>query len=456
MADDLEAIRVADAVLYEGYLLYPYRRSSGKNRVRWQFGVLFPRAWAREHGLTDTGVAGSAESWWQQTECLIEPAGGHPVTVTARLRFLQLIRRFVTGDGHPSDARFFDEAVPRRFDLEVPLGDLPAAGRRVRLTAPGGVSIHPRTDAAGRPVAGRVVRRRLPVTAMVTITAEHGARAADAPAGREALTRLRIRVDNGGGIADPTCPREEALRSALLATHTLLTVRGGAFVSLLDPPAWARPAAERCVNVHTFPVLAGAGGGRATVLSAPILLYDHPRVAPESPGDLFDATEIDEILSLRTLTLTDAEKREARATDRRAAAIIDRVEAMSPQTFGRLHGTVRSVRPIEPRAGAAGRGRATFPDQDGARVVVAGTVVRRGSRVRLRPRRRGSDPQDLFLDGRTAVVEAVLRDVDGSDHLAVTVESDPGAELNRWYGRFRYFSPDEVEPLARDVEDAVP
>ena len=84
---------VADAVLYEGYLLYPYRRSSGKNRVRWQFGVLVPPAWAREHGLDDTGVAGSAEAAWQRTECLIE---ARPDTVVHfRVRFLQLQRKGV-------------------------------------------------------------------------------------------------------------------------------------------------------------------------------------------------------------------------------------------------------------------------------------------------------------------------------------------------------------------------
>ena len=68
---------VADAVLYEGYLLYPYRRSSGKNRVRWQFGVLAPRPWLAATGaagVTDTSVAGSADAWHQQTECLLEAA----------------------------------------------------------------------------------------------------------------------------------------------------------------------------------------------------------------------------------------------------------------------------------------------------------------------------------------------------------------------------------------------
>ena len=82
---------VADAVLYEGYLLYPYRRSSAKNRVRWQFGVLTPREWTRARGPEDTGVAGSAEGWWQRTECLLHGAAElqREATGLAILPFLQ-------------------------------------------------------------------------------------------------------------------------------------------------------------------------------------------------------------------------------------------------------------------------------------------------------------------------------------------------------------------------------
>ncbi|MER7542371.1 hypothetical protein [Actinomadura sp.] len=437
---------VADAVLYEGYLLYPYRRSSGKNRVRWQFGVLVPPAWAREHGLDDTGVAGSAEAAWQRTECLIE---ARPDTVVHfRVRFLQLQRKGVEkrlpgGRHEPVDsldagerAEFsFDEAVPQEFDLQFRLGDVLRDEERFTVHVPGGEEAEPVLDEAGG-AAGRVVRRRWPLTASVTVSAER----CDAA---RPLDRIRVRIDNAGTGTPGSASRDEALRCSLLACHVLLRTDGGAFVSLLDPPEWARRAAGECANVHVFPVLAGPEGERHTVLSSPILLYDHPRVAPESPGDLHDATEIDEILSLRTLTLTDAEKREARGTDARAAAILDRTESMPREVFSRLHGAIRSREPV--------------PGAASGRVVVAGVDVGRGSRVRLRPRTRGTDPQDRFLDGRTARVEAVLTDVDDAAHLAVTVEDDPAAELNQWYGRFRYFAPDEVEPLtARDAAGEAP
>ncbi|MFI7687473.1 hypothetical protein ACIBQ6_00300 [Nonomuraea sp. NPDC049655] len=427
--DTFDSVRaIADAILYEGYLLYPYRRSSGKNRVRWQFGVLLPPAWARARGLTGAGVAGSAESWCQQTECLLEADG--EVTVELRIRFLHQQRRQVQrrdadgawrpvdslGDG-PTLELSFDEAVPREFDLRAGTTELLAGERRITVGVPAGEEIRPLDG-------GRIVVSRSAIRASAAVSATRCATASP-------LLRLRCRVENDDPATPADAAREDALRASLLSCHTLLATRGGSFVSLLDPPEWAAAAVRDCVNTGTFPVLAGTPGARDVVLSSPIILYDHPRVAPESPGDLHDATEIDEILSLRTLTLTDAEKREARATDARAAEIIDRVDSMPPAALSRLHGTVRSR-----RAAAAVDG-----------VTVAGVEVSKGSRVRLRPRRSGTDPQDMFLDGRTGLVEDVLQDVDDTWHLAVTVEDDPGADLNRWYGRYRYFTLDEVEPL---------
>jgi hypothetical protein len=423
---------VADAILYEGYLLYPYRRSNGKNRVRWQFGVLAPPAWARAHGLIDDGVAGSAESWWQQTDCLLEPADGAILRI--RLRFLQVqcrtVERLAGGVHYPVDELdaggrtylCFDEAVPREVDIDLSVARLRHGIHRVAVAVPGGRDVESIVD-GGWP-AGRLVRRRWPVSATVAVSATYCA-----PPSR--LLRLRVRVENMDRSTPTDATREDALRHSLIATHTLIAVDDGEFLSLLEPPASARDAAEACRNVHTFPVLADACGRGRVVLSSPIILYDDPRIAPESPGDLHDATEIDEILSLRALTLTEAEKREARATDPRAAAIIDRVEAMPAEAHAQLHGTIRS--------------RRSEPDPE--TVLVAGTRVGKGTRLRLRPRRHGTDAHDMFLDGRTARVEQVLLDVDGSRFLAVTVDDDPGAELHHWYGRLRHFRPDEVEPL---------
>jgi hypothetical protein len=197
------------------------------------------------------------------------------------------------------------------------------------------------------------------------------------------------------------------------------------------------------------------------MLAAPIILPDHPQVAQESPGELYDGTEIDEILTLRTLALSDEEKAEARATDPRAAALIDRVDAMDAPTMEQLHGTIRAMSahrpasgPVGP-AGPAGDGEhvpwwdpgadaSVSPGTDS--VFVCGQRVARGSRVTLRPGARRADAQDMFLAGRAALVEAVLVDVDDTTYLAVTLADDPAADLQSAHGRFLYFSPDEVEP----------
>jgi hypothetical protein len=412
---DLEAARkIADAVLYEGYLLYPYRASAVKNQVRWQFGVFVPP------GFTVTEESSSC-----QTECLVE-AGE---LVHTRSRFLHVQAR--TSEG----AESFDEAAEREIDHVWRLEEL-LEGEQVRdIRIPG-----------GRETTDGVTRTWQPLHLRVRAAAEQ-------IPGPYGVVRLRLRLENTSEWTGEERP--EALRHSLVAAHTLIALTGGTFVSLLDPPEWARPAVDGCENLRTWPVLIEDD----VVLSSPIILEDRPQIAPESPGDLFDATEIDEILSLRTMTLTDEEKREARATDPRAAEIIDRVDAMPPELLDRLHGAIRSPGPrrgwdngpdevpvftTEKPWWDPGADASVSPETD--RITVAGHEVGKGSKVVLRPAGR-ADAQDMFVAGRVATVEAVLFDVDGSQHLAVTIDDDPGTDVRRAQGRFWYFAPDDVEPL---------
>jgi hydrogenase maturation protease len=198
----------------------------------------------------------------------------------------------------------------------------------------------------GGEVVGVVVRRQEALEGSVGLSAGPGA---------DGVFKVRVRVENrtplGGGTG-----RDEALLHALVSTHAVLGVRGGEFVSLLDPPERWRELAAGCRNEGAWPVLVGEEGERDTMLASPIILYDYPRVAPESPGDLFDATEIDEILTLRILTLTDEEKRQAAAVDGRARELLRRTEALAREQLLGLHGAVRGLRPVagEPGAPAAG------------------------------------------------------------------------------------------------------
>jgi hypothetical protein len=198
-------------------------------------------------------------------------------------------------------------------------------------------------------------------------------------------------------------------------------------------------------------VLAGPEGDHSLLLISPIIFYDHPEVAEQSEIPLLDCTEIDEILALRIMTLTDEEKQQARATDPRGAEIIERCDGMTPEQLHRLHGVLRDPGgaalpevPADDDWWDPIADDAVCPETDA--VEIGGVPVRKGSRVRLRPARR-ADAHDLFYAGRPARVASVHQDVDGNVHIAVIVDDDPAADLHEWYGRYLYFAPDEIEPL---------
>ena len=289
--------RIADAVLYEGYLLWPYRRSALKNQRRWTFGGVYPRAHSEAH---------PDDRWLMRTECLLRGGG----EVDVRVRFLHVVRRRVH-DGE----RFVDELT---VDGVRHLAWDEAVEREV---GPGTIAIP-----AGQAVEGPLVRSWEGLAGSVAVSSEPVA---------NGVRRIAVEIAN-------TTPfdgdREEALRRTFCSTHTVLRAPRAEFVSLADPPAELRAAAEACRNEGTWPVLVE---DRHTLLSSPIILEDFPRIAPESPGDLFDGGEIDELLTLNVLSLTDEEKAEMRATDPRAREILERSEALTDEQLLRLHGAVR-------------------------------------------------------------------------------------------------------------------
>ena len=406
------ARRVADAVLYEGYLLYPYRSDSAKNQLRWQFGLLSP------DGAEAAGVGDRSEL----TASVLMRSGGRP---RVHVRFLQVQWRAVES---LVDGRYVPVDRLRVGDTDwVPWHE--AVEREVVRTGPGpvtadaGTEVEALSDPDGRTV-GRLVRTRWPVTAELTVAATE----------LDGYVRLEFGLRNTAGWDPAESSRDLAARRALVGAHLLVT--GAGFVSLVDPPPDAAAAAAGCHNDGWWPVLVGDA-----VLVAPMILPDQPAVAPESPGDLFDATEIDEMLTLRVMTLTEEEKAAARGTDPRAAAIIERCDTLPDADLARLHGATRD--PAEPWWDP-GADASVSPETDA--VLVAGVPVAKGAKVRLRPTRR-ADAQDMFLAGQDAVVTAVLSDVDGQTHVAVVLADDPAADLHDWYGRYWYFAPDELEPL---------
>jgi hypothetical protein len=351
---------IANAVLYEGYMLYPYRPSSVKNRQRWNFGVVYPKTYSE--------MQSGSDNWFQQTECLA--TGTASAALNVKVRFLQAVARTIgelkapldelpAGAGNNPEPDFriveslqvgdqilqtWQEATEREVvfpSLELTGGE--CSNRTLVFAFPGGRELEPVRSAEGR-IAALVVRTKEPISGQVDVAAKRV---------EDDLYKITVRVVNASATASPDAytasspSREAALMRSLLSAHTILGVNGGKFVSLLDPPASLKEVASGCNNIGTFPVLVSDEGQRDGMLSSPIILYDYPQIAPESPGDLFDGTEIDEILALRILTLTDDEKHEMRNADERARQILERTETMPMEHFIKLHGVLRGLRPAD-------------------------------------------------------------------------------------------------------------
>jgi hypothetical protein len=339
----LEQVKeIANAVLYEGYLLYPYRQSAIKNRTRWTFGVVYPREYSEANG----GI----EPWTMCTECLLE-GSADDVSLDITIRFLHLLVRTVV---QPKPAkqdwvetnvsewslasRLADEPLQEGMEREVTalnlsLRDLLAHPRRVEIEFPAAGMVEYLTNAP----ATEIIREQQALVGAFILTA--------APVDTN-LFKLSVKIENTtpetGAV---TSRRDVVLLQSFVSTHTILQVRQGSFISLLEPPQEVQAFVSGCQNLRTWPVLIGKEGECDAMLSSPIILYDYPQIAPESPGPLFDGSEIDEILTLRIMTLTDEEKEQMRQ-DERTREILERTEALTPEQFMKLHGTIRELRTI--------------------------------------------------------------------------------------------------------------
>ncbi|MEU1594784.1 hypothetical protein ABZ468_18385 [Streptomyces sp. NPDC005708] len=398
------ARRVADAVLFEGCPLHPHRATAGRSRLRRPFGVLVPPAWD----------AVDEEYDFQYTECLMEP--GTDACLAVELRFLRARRRTVQRarpDGEfetvpelaSPDGMLvpLDEGTEEHVEALLTVAELAGGdGIAIPFGCPASEESEAVLDGDGR-VAGRLIHRHEEISGVLRLSARR-------LEGPFRLMRLTAVVENTSGwtpAEERPADRDAALPHCLVATHLLMGLSAGSFLSMTDPPEWAKGAAASCRNLHTWPVLAGERGRADVVLSSPVILEDYPVPAPEGPG---------------------------------APPVVHTPEADA------IRGPAGSA-PPEWRDPVTATEATPVSD----RIVVEGRSVGVGSRVRLKPGMRRTDAQDLFLRGRTARVEAVLNDVDDTVYLAVTVEDDPGADIRRVQGTFLYFRPDEVTPLEDDA-----
>jgi hypothetical protein len=308
------AMKVADAVLYEGYMLYPYRRSALKNRQRWAFGTLYPPDYEE--------VRRGTERSSMHSECLLKSEGGARAEV--QLRFLQLVKRAgLERDDDPVVFGSEDESIERSVKIEIAAD--PHTYKRFKFIFSDGTSEEEaQSDGSSNHIQGAVSLSAKPV--------------------EPNLLKLIIEVTNETLLGSGDHERHQALLHAFLMAHLILEAKGGEFVSLLDPPAELRAHISDCRNLGNFPVLLGAEHEHEMMLCSPIILYDHPQIAPESAGDFFDCTEMDEMLTLRVMTLTDDEKQEVQTTDERLRTLLERTEQSAREQLSKTHGVIRNLR----------------------------------------------------------------------------------------------------------------
>jgi len=342
---------IVNAVLYEGYMLYPYRPSAVKNRQRFNFGVVYPRVYAEAQG--------GADAWTMQTECLV--LGSEATRCLVRVRFLRMVARSVgrllEPSSEPSDIVMANIQKVERLEVNGKIYQAwqeaveeaievtefsPWALAAQSLKWPFWLSSQKESEAirnADGLIVGILQRDKTSITGTVDLRATQV---------QQGLFKLTTRIENVTPVGNvQPVSREDALARAFLSTHTILELHGGEFVSLVDPPEEYKDFAQACQNTGTWPVLVGEEGQRDTMLSSPIILYDYPQIAPESPGDLFDGAEIDEILSLRIMTMTEEEKAEMRHSDERARQILERTEALPDEQWMKLHGALRGLRTVK-------------------------------------------------------------------------------------------------------------
>jgi hypothetical protein len=447
--------QIVDAVLYEGYILYPYRATSKKNcRERFTFGRVYPESYSRAQG--------GAESCMMQTECLLTV--GNEGVLAANVRFLQPMIREIGELNEPMSTwrgvepkfrpvpelrvenqlfQTWHEAVERR--VEIPPLVLNAApdvesSLNVPFAFPAARHFEPIVKVNGE-VVGVVIRSQPAINGSVELSARQL---------ESGIIKVTVRILNQTPMTDSELLNPESvLLRTFASTHTILFVQGGEFISSMDPGEEFKVAARNCKNIGTWPVLVGdeSKRERGTMLSSPIILYDYPKIAAESAGNLFDGTEIDEILSLRLQSLTDAEKFEIRHVDEHARRLLERTDALPGDALLKMHGLMKKseAAPIE------------FDDFFGAStslesVTVAGVQLKKGERVRIRPIAR-ADVMDAALAGRIAIIEAIEQDLEKRVHLALVLENDPGKDLGmmRQPGHRFFYGVDEIEPLVEEL-----
>lgn len=373
--------QLVDSLLFEGYALYPYTPGATKNATPTPFGIVYPPVYAE-----------TLSSAFDHLDLICTVFAPADAVLRAEVQFL-----VSGGERH--------QAQQQR--LELPAGmvgalAVDAAEKQARIEPPDGPPLIVWTQLSAR------------------LLEEHS-------------YELTFRIENRT-VVSSGLDRAGALHRSLLSTHPILRVNGGRFLSPLD---------RAYDSVNTFPVLATPDDD--AIVGAAFVLPDHPQIAPESKGSLFDSTEIEEALLLHVQVLSDEERGEIAEQDPAVAEMITRAAAATPDDILTLHGrvTLRDPETNEPPTEPPGL---LDPNVGEAVADVDGKTFRPGTKVVIRPAP-DADLHARMLDGRTATIERIMTAYDGKTHLGVTIDDDPGQDLMRETGRLLYFFAPELEVI---------
>ena len=330
------------SILYEGYSLYPYYRSAVKNQMPVPFGVIFPQDYAAFHEHAPSRI---------QSECII--AGISNPSVTIQVRFLQVRKTEVfekrTGDGENGEFiavartevndRCLEsgwQTIERNHSFECRAADLI---NRCKILP---VAFDSWNEGEMIFNADKKVVAKL----VTTVSATQGmiGFAMELIEGKSDAYRLTVVVTNATHIDQAaTISRDAVLGQSFLSSNIVFKTGEAQFISHLDPPSQWQSAIDACRNIHTWPII--VDDDNRALLSSPIILNDHPQINPQSAGDLFDSTEIEEALLLHVNLLSEQEKERICSNDPKLQAMLNKVSSLTPGDLSSYHSMMKEDRP---------------------------------------------------------------------------------------------------------------
>ncbi len=309
---------LANTLLYEGYSLFPYHRSAIKNQKPIPFGVIYPKKYNEYNQHAHSSM---------KSECII--AGNDDLSLNISVRFLHLIK--IKADKQNTKENVQDEAECdwQTIEREINSGDLKVS-ELIKNKKTIQISFDKLNEDNNDEIKVNYINSVSEISGKVVIEASFVKNV-------ENIFRITVSVSNDSLLENAEkITRDEALPQSFLSTHIILNAIDGEFISSQNPTENFTSVVSQCENIGTWPILVDESN--TTMLSSPIILYDYPKINPQSKGDLFDSLEIEEALMLHFAVMSDDEKNRIAKSDEKLRAMINKVSNVTPEELINLHG----------------------------------------------------------------------------------------------------------------------